>query len=108
VDLETCSDLQLFFHFVLLFFLFPSLGEEPAVDDSHVDGEQQDDKKVVQETEHAEQRLGDHVQRRDKVHEGSEEAEHDPNAEHVHEARDGEELATQVTHQGWQVPDVVE
>ena len=85
----------------------PASAEKAPVDDGDVDGEEEDDDNGVKEAKEAENRLGDHVQRTDQVHDGGHHAEDDANAEHVHQPVEGEEVIGEMAQQGGQVVQVV-
>ena len=84
-----------------------TVGDVATVDHTEVNGDQDQDEDVVHEAEDAEGRFGQDVQRWHQVGERGQQAQHDPQTEHVHETTDGEELVPQVAQQRGQLADVV-
>lgn len=58
-------------------FLLPPGRQKASVDHRHIDGEQEHDKDVVEQSQDAEDGLRYHVERGDEVHNGGHEAQHD-------------------------------
>lgn len=84
-----------------------SLRHHLSVHDGDVDEQQQDDEEVIQEAEQAKQSLGQDVQRRRQVGDGSHQAEQDPDPEHPEEAAHREHLPEGVTEERGNVPESV-
>lgn len=77
-----------------------SLRHHLSVHDGDVHEEKEDDKDIVHESQQAEQRLREDVERRGQVSERPDEAEKNSNPEHPEEAAHGEHLPEGMTQQG--------
>ena len=77
-------------------FVCPSFGQNTSIEDSQVDGNDNDDKNVIQKTKYAIDGFRYHVQRTDQVHDAGDETENDADTKKVDKAS-GEKFDTQVT-----------
>ena len=84
-----------------------SIGKYLSIESTHVEWHEQDDHEVVNEAEHAEQGLGKHVERRQKVAKRDEYQEAEADLVPELDVSKGEKLVEQVTQKQWQLAHVV-
>jgi len=83
-----------------LVFMCRSLGtcrDKPPVNDADVDGDEQDDKEIIEQSEESEHGFREDVERRDEVEEGKQTAEKHSEAEHPDETTERKHLGDAVS-----------
>lgn len=69
---------------------------KPTINYTNVNGQEENNKNVIQQSEDSKDSLRNDVERWNKVHASSKKTKYDTNPKHIHKASNGEEFIPQV------------